>query len=82
MLQIFIAPLPIYFLLPRHPTSSSRPSFRDAILTLTDKPDKVLEIPQAVLQQNPKFQHLGGPLEVGEGVYSNLQDSYIYLRVI
>ena len=61
----------------RHPSGSQRPSFRDAIIALTDKAVKVLEIPQEALDLSPQFKSLGGPLHLGDKIYMDLQTNYV-----
>ena len=66
-----------FFPMQRHPDKSLRPSFREAVLTLTDKAIRVLQIPRTALDETPKFKNLGEDLQVGESVYTDLQTSYV-----
>ena len=63
----------------RNPEKSDRPTFRDAILCLTERDVKVLlQIPQNAVDTNSQFKNLGGPLEAGLHVYMDLQTSYCH----
>ena len=60
----------------RHPETSERPAFSDVLSALLDYEARVLFIPKEALETNPQAGVLGAPLEAGEGMYTELQDSY------
>ena len=59
----------------RHPTTSERPAFRTILLALLDKEDSVLNIPREVSKNSPA-RELGGPIESGYNMYTQLQNTY------
>ena len=67
----------VFNLLHRNPVAARRPSFRDILLGLLDKPDAVLSIPPEALDTHHLAGVLGSPLEAGENMYKDLQNRYL-----
>ena len=60
----------------RNPTASDRPTFRDILLELLNNEATVLHIPNEDRLTCEQAGVLGSPLEAGEDMYSDLQDTY------
>lgn len=60
----------------RNPEPSSRPSFRDILVSLTQDHSKVMTIPREDARSHPKATTLGGHLHAGQDMYGDLQNSY------
>ena len=60
----------------RSPNEHSRPSFRDIHLSLSQNQEHVLQIPEEAASTHPQAAVLGAPLEAGEKMYMDLQNSY------
>lgn len=50
--------------------------FREIAIVLTGNPQKVLSIPQEVVDTHKLAGVLGSPLEVGNDTYKDLKDKY------
>ena len=59
----------------RHPTTTKRPAFRNILLALLENEEKVLSIPREVPKNSPA-RELGGPVESGFNMYTQLQNTY------
>ena len=62
--------------IPRHPSSSDRPKFREMVLILISNEGEVLHVPQEALDTHRMAGELGAPLEAGEDMYPDLQMTY------
>ncbi len=60
----------------RHPETSQRLCFRDIVLTLIGNEKMVLSIPEKDSSTHPLAGVLGAPLETGENMYIQLQNTY------
>jgi len=65
------------FLYCRHPDSSLRPGFRDLLLALLQNVEVVLAIPEDARATHAQASVLGAPLEAGEQMYHDLQQTYL-----
>ncbi len=64
----------------RHPDASLRPEFRSILLSLLKLKDSPLSLPDDVLLPHPQAGTLGAPLEEGEGLHSDLQQTYLLMK--
>ena len=53
-----------------------RPNFREITLALTGRETDILHIPKEVYEAHQQAGDLGSPLEAGEDVYIDLQQTY------
>ena len=60
----------------RNPEAQARPSFKDILLELHGQEDVVLKIPERDAETHKLANHVGGPLEAGEKMYTDLQWEY------
>ena len=60
----------------RHPEAQVRPIFKDILLELLDEEKNVLEIPKKDAATHKLAGLVGGPLEAGEKMYTDLQWKY------
>ena len=60
----------------RNPEPQARPSFKDILLELHDQEDVVLKIPESDANSHKLANCVGGPLEAGEKMYTDLQLKY------
>ena len=61
----------------RNPATSPRPSFRDLVLTLVGNQQLVLSIPQDAIETHQLAGVLGAPLEAGDKMYQDIQNTYV-----
>jgi hypothetical protein len=66
----------LYIILYRNPASQARPSFKDILLELHARCSIVLEIPEPDTNSHSLANCVGGPLEAGEKMYTDLQWKY------
>ena len=66
-----------FFVYCRHPDSSLRPGFRDLLLALLQNVEVVLAIPEDAQTAHAQASVLGAPLEAGEQMYRDLQQTYM-----
>ena len=60
----------------RHPEAQARPVFKDILLELVGKEDTVFKIPEEDSATHKLASLVGGPLEAGEKMYTDLQWKY------
>lgn len=60
----------------RNPEPQARPSFKDIQLKLHGQEDEVLKIPESDVASHELASRVGGPLEAGETMYTDLQWKY------
>ena len=61
----------------RNPETFSRPMFQHIYECLCHCSDLVLKVPDEALLTHPLAGTLSAPIEAGEGMYSDLQRTYI-----
>ena len=62
---------------PRHPRTSSRPTFSTLLHTLSQNPTTLLNWTEEDRNVHPLAAVLGAPLEAGLGLYIDLQQVYV-----
>ena len=60
----------------RNPITEERPTFRELLLPLISKQETAMVVPQEDLATHQLAGVLGAPLEVGDGMYKDLQLKY------
>ena len=60
----------------RHPNTQVRPEFKRILLDLVDREDLVLKVPKKDSQTHKLAGLVGGPLEAGANMYTDLQWKY------
>lgn len=60
----------------RHPEAQARPIFKDILMQLLDNDKVVLKIPKHDSSTHALADRVGGPLEAGEKMYTDLQWKY------
>ena len=60
----------------RNPEAQARPSFKDILLELHGQEDVVLKIPESDADTHKLANRVGGPLEAGKKMYTDLQWKY------
>lgn len=60
----------------RHPNTQARPEFKRILLDLVDREDLVLKVPKKDSASHKLAGLVGGPLEAGANMYTDLQWKY------
>ncbi len=61
----------------RHPETRSRPSFSDLLQSLSRPETELLSWTEEDTKTHPQATVLGGPLDAGTGLYTDLQIVYV-----
>lgn len=61
----------------RNPNTSSRIEFRDILIQMMASEEQLLEIPEDALISHELAGVLGAPVEAGQNMYIDLQQTYM-----